>query len=383
MPGVSASAFDIPLRPYRKGSELILQSSAHPRLDYIASDTPDGSAESLLKHYIGIYDPATNELKLQPAPLLTLTPILRPSEEDIEKMNAPPPKLSYLEQRKQLIMEFGTRKAKKAMAALTENAIKTGDVGAEDPVAKATLESMAPVLDEMPTRESMQEAVDANKPRPQPNTAASTPAEVYSTDTLIGDEVFANITVNDWLEKAATGEDIKTSSRFVARRIAALAQGKEVVKLKYVKFMLVLINFHNALSPARGGGRKLPQREKLREKLGMPDLILGPITRKFCDGPNMTKWHVDYLFTHILAMSLVVDDFATDTFDLKEDLRLEQSQVTKYVTELGARTSNMTEREREARNLTKLEAKGHRMAKLRLPLEFPKLRVGMGKKKGR
>jgi len=269
------------------------------------------------------------------------------------------------------------------MAAQTENAIKPGDVGAEDPVAKATIESMEPVLDDMPTRENMQEAVDANKPRPQPNMAASTPAEVYSTDTLIGDEVFANITVKDWLDMAAEGEDIKTSSRFAARRIIGLAQGKEVVKLKYVKFMLALINFYNALTPVRGGGRKLPPRDKLREKLEMPDLILTPIIRKFCDGATMTKWHVDYLFTHIFAMSLAVDDFVTDTFDLKEDLRLEQSQVTQYVTELGARTSNMTESQREAKKLTKVEAKGHRIAKLRLPLEFPKLRVGLGKKKGK
>lgn len=37
---------------------------------------------------------------------------------------------------------------------------------------------------------------------------------------------------------------------------------------------------------------------------------------------TMSKWHVDNLITHLCALSLIVDNFTTDTHDLREDLGL-------------------------------------------------------------
>jgi DNA-directed RNA polymerase I subunit RPA49 len=37
----------------------------------------------------------------------------------------------------------------------------------------------------------------------------------------------------------------------------------------------------------------------------------------------MTKWRVNNLLTHIAALSLTIDDFEVDIYDLKEDLKLE------------------------------------------------------------
>ena len=44
----------------------------------------------------------------------------------------------------------------------------------------------------------------------------------------------------------------------------------------------------------------------------------------FCS--NMTKWHVDNLITHIIALGLTVDNLIMDILDLREDLRLENKQ---------------------------------------------------------
>ena len=40
----------------------------------------------------------------------------------------------------------------------------------------------------------------------------------------------------------------------------------------------------------------------------------------------MTKWHVDNLITHIAALALYVEGYEVDTFDLREDLRLDNKQ---------------------------------------------------------
>lgn len=41
---------------------------------------------------------------------------------------------------------------------------------------------------------------------------------------------------------------------------------------------------------------------------------------------DLNKWHVDNLLTHIAALSLFIDDWRTDSYDLREDLRLDSKQ---------------------------------------------------------
>jgi DNA-directed RNA polymerase I subunit RPA49 len=40
----------------------------------------------------------------------------------------------------------------------------------------------------------------------------------------------------------------------------------------------------------------------------------------------MPRWNVDNLITHICAAALIVDDFAVDVNDLREDLKLENKE---------------------------------------------------------
>ena len=42
----------------------------------------------------------------------------------------------------------------------------------------------------------------------------------------------------------------------------------------------------------------------------------------------MTEWHVDKLMTYMAALTLFIDDYEVDLFDLQEDLRLD---TKKYV----------------------------------------------------
>lgn len=88
----------------------------------------------------------------------------------------------------------------------------------------------------------------------------------------------------------------------------------------------------------------------------------------------MTKWHVDNLLTHAAALALVVDNFETDVHDLREDLRLDNKQIAQYFHEIGCRVGAPTEAERQKMKITKAEAASHRMARLRLPLDFPRQR---------
>ncbi len=88
----------------------------------------------------------------------------------------------------------------------------------------------------------------------------------------------------------------------------------------------------------------------------------------------MNKWHYDHLLTHIAALSLIVDDFETDTSNLRDDLNVKVKEIERYFREVGAKVSLPTEKERTKEKWSKGEGALHKIARLKLPLDFPKQR---------
>jgi DNA-directed RNA polymerase I subunit RPA49 len=78
-----------PLKAYKKDKELLLASSSHPKLDFLAQEERSGASESLLKHYLGIYDPETGHVQVISAKQLVMRTRLhdaRTLEDDVESM---------------------------------------------------------------------------------------------------------------------------------------------------------------------------------------------------------------------------------------------------------------------------------------------------------
>jgi DNA-directed RNA polymerase I subunit RPA49 len=82
----------LPMTPYTRSgvpavtpqSEMLLHSSAHPRLDFVANKDFANSSDALMDHYIGIYDPKSSSLRLIQANRLALRATLRPSAEELK-----------------------------------------------------------------------------------------------------------------------------------------------------------------------------------------------------------------------------------------------------------------------------------------------------------
>lgn len=70
-----------PQRPGQSGSiatnELLIESSDHPAIDYVGREEEAGGTDSLLKHYIGVYDPATGGLQVIESRKMTVRGIVR------------------------------------------------------------------------------------------------------------------------------------------------------------------------------------------------------------------------------------------------------------------------------------------------------------------
>lgn len=371
--------------------DLLLHSSSHRTVDYTArEERPSvGTGQPLLKHYVGLFDPASGQLQLVEAKNMIIRGSVRAQQAPQEAMESR--KLSQVRPtqlhvgrtaanllqttmnlKADLGQTFGTKKAKKALAAITENAIsprkaQNGDAPqALDASDKALMATIKDVTMSVATKEDLQNAMDAAKPVPRGNYEAEEIQDVYRPENLIGKDILELMQVNDWLEAVKSNEDIQLRSRFVAHRINRIGSGESaVLRLRVLRYLYFLVLLY--LTSKKGkdrGTREVLKKDKLTEELApAPPPVVESIRRKFSDNGIMRKQHVDLLATHCAAFACILDNFETNTWDLKEDLGLDQKQMTQYFMEIGA-------------TMKKVKAEGRMdvIAKLKLPLVFPKIR---------
>ncbi|KAL8785831.1 MAG: hypothetical protein Q9213_003138 [Squamulea squamosa] len=373
-------------------SEHLLHTSAHPKIDYTGREEEGGGTDGLLSHYIGVYDPQTGDLQLMRARKIVVRASLRSTATEVQEEAKAANGFSA---RSQLGLTFGTKKSQRAIQNLTKNAISPLKKGPSaegdsqhtlDPIAAAVVSSMVAATPTVSTREDLQAAIDESKPRPHPNLTAKTPSDVYPIDQLVGSGILRQMAVKDWQDAVEQDEEILTKSRFVSHRIQRIVSEGDVRKIKTLRYLLLLIEWHNILLPApRGKGRKIPDRSLIREKLsGWGSDLADGVEKRFSDGGRiLNSWHHDNLLTHICALCITVDpeNFKTDVYDIREDLKLDNKNMRKYFREIGCRIAAPTEAERVRWGLGKAEAVSRLVAKLRLPLEFPKMRVIRAKRR--
>lgn len=303
-----------------------------------------------------------------------------------------------MQTRNALGLAFGTKKSKKAIQSLTTNAI-TSSQGRQnpttssssppplDPLASAVLSTMPATTSTTATTSDQAAELEAAKPRPKANLDAQTPQEVYDPNVLAGGaDVLAKIKVKDWIDAVKAGRDVPLPSLYVAKRIpSVVGTGKDVPRLRLLKYVFLLLRWYKALKPAQGKkrGRMVPRIESpdllsLNTEFGT-ELVAG-LKKRFADeAGELNKWHVDNFVTHVLACMLVIDGFEVDTHNAAFDLGLEQGALANYFKELGCAVGKMSKKDCEDRGLSRAEGSSRRLARLRLPLVFPKLRVRGGK----
>ena len=197
--------------------------------------------------------------------------------------------------RQDLGKTFGTKKARKAINALTENAISTERGmaalanGAAQPTldldAAAILETMAGTQTNMATRDELQKTADENKPRPRANLAAEKLEEVYSLTDLMVPDAMKHINVSDWRQAFEEQKEATVDSHYIGHRLSKLrnvaASGEVMKKMKILKYMAVLFAFHNCLKGGGKEGKKVPPSPQLEKDLKAPKAIVEGVRRLF------------------------------------------------------------------------------------------------------
>lgn len=353
--------------------DVLLHSSQHPRLDYTAVPV---TLDAGLAHYTAVFDQKTNKLTIVPAKHLNLRGTLRPDEE--EEAAIAHRGMTNLSQREALGREFGTKKAKKAIASKTENAITSNannkGKGAVDATQTAILDAVGETTAGVVSRETQEMAAFAAKPIPPPNLDATQVEEVYPRHVLIPPSHANLIQIKDLHDNVVNEIAVEFNHRFPAKRVSDIGKSGDLDRLRAIQYIALLLDFHDALSGGRT--KKIPPRDTLHNNLSaFPPELVDAVRRRFSspEGPELGKFHMDRLYTHICALSLYIDGWSTHLSDLRDDLRLDAKRLQQYCQELGCVVKPPTETERTKFKIPKAMATVARIARLRLPLVFPKV----------
>ncbi|KAL4788034.1 A49-like RNA polymerase I associated factor-domain-containing protein [Aspergillus varians] len=418
-------------------TELLLQSSEHPKLDFVGREAND-DADTQLKHYVAVVDPVSKTWEFVEARRVTLRGAVRraaPAEEEEEENSEDEEIRTMREQKTDLTYTFGTKKSRKATQSMAENAqLSNAPEGAATAAESALLQSM-PVeaaRDMAAKAAAVQAEIQASKPLPTANLDAKHPSEVYPLEALIpnGNATLRQLPIKEWQDTIFAGLTVSTTSRYIANRISDIVESGNTTHLQILRFVLILLELVRALrsgKPGRGP-KRLPTREDLRRILSsgakssdddgdgfgqestssssssstIPDPVIDAIRRKFAPGgSSLSKNDITLLHTTICALTLHIppqpvkdgiptpnggnaaNEIATDPSDLRDDLQLDNAEITQYFRELGCRVDKPRETEFAKWGIRggKAEAATRRVARLRIPVEFPKVSRAGGKRR--
>ncbi|KAJ5833296.1 hypothetical protein N7474_001607 [Penicillium riverlandense] len=412
-------------------SELLLQSSDHEKMDFVGREGNEDAADSQIKHYVAVGDPERKTWQVVEARRMKVRGAVRSKKaSEEEAMSDDEAMFSMRAQRTALTNTFGTKQAKKSAQSFAENAqLSNAPDGVVSQAGAALLSSLpADATTSAAKANHLQAEVQAAKPLPTPDLTAAHPSDVYPLETLVpnGHSTLRQLTqIEEWQEHAEQGRAISTVSRFVSNRIGPVVQSGNITQLQVLRLIQLLVEFgrclksggRDAKGSAAPGSKRLPPREDLRRILSsttgaakggkqstdtapqdlLPDSVIDAVRRRFAPTGGMVSKHdLTLLHTTICALSLHIppqpakdggssslggnspNELATDPADLRDDLRLDSNTVYQYFRELGCRIDRPRESEFSKWNIKggKAEAHARRVARLRVPVEFPKVSRG-------
>ncbi|KAK2465155.1 hypothetical protein APHAL10511_002847 [Amanita phalloides] len=344
------------------------------------SEESKRAAHAGCKYLVSIYDRATGQVTVLP---VAKSPyILSRTVKALKTIpSAPAPSaLEYKEARTTLGQTFGTKKAKAAIRAEERSHI---DVSAMEGVMDFVMEGIEKGSGGLLTQEGAKETADTNRLIPSYSASATEPKNIYPLHGIIPESEWKTLSVSAFEQAESERDRIALlpfqSSEWINSHLRRLMAESGKVKRKNLKLLIyisAMFMFHKiALS-------KRIEKHRLDAKMtGISELVIDGLLSRFSEvarGSNehqMTTKTETTLLTHLFALCLRVDNYATDTTIIAHDLSMKVPSVNQLFKSLGCKMAAL-----DAQQLSRLglpqSAATNKRAVLSAPVEFPKARVG-------
>ncbi|EPX73855.1 DNA-directed RNA polymerase I complex subunit Rpa49 [Schizosaccharomyces octosporus yFS286] len=285
---------------------------------------------------------------------------------------------TVMEQRANLGLAFGTKKNQKAIMEESANRVKADALG---DVKDQLVSNVQKATEALPSQEELEAYQAQDRPIPPVHMDAETVEDAYKLEDIIPKEEMSAIYIKPFLDSA---EDKGWSkmlpyrhSVFVNERFSRLLSIEEVdhkrAKLLYYISLLEAFLFSR---------RAVTDRDTLRRKLAdPPEILMDGLYKRFTQttgtgSVQVSMRQVDRIMCYIIVLYLIVDNYSTDILTLANDLNIKVMKANELFKTVGCRIMAYSETQRMALGLNKTEAKSHKRAVLKVPLEFPRPRRG-------
>ncbi|KZT36244.1 RNA polymerase I associated factor, A49-like protein [Sistotremastrum suecicum HHB10207 ss-3] len=329
-------------------------------------------ASTSCRYMVGVRDKRTNVLTIREAPLHLLSRQVKALKS--LKPLAEPSAAEYALRRAQLGEAFGTKKAITRIRAAERNKV---DISAMEGVMTAMQDTIGDRTENLPTVEEAKSTADSNRPIPAYNEAATVPEEVYPLNILISDAELSTLETS-YLEDMSSDAERERSlaysrSAYLNAHLKRLCQsGRSQRNRQHLLYAAALMEFKKL-------GRKVGDKKAVAERLqSMAPIVIDSLYSRFTETgrgstkPQMTKEKETLLLTHLFALCLHLDNFATHTRIISDDLSMSIATVNQLFKSLGCKLEVPSTADLQKLNLPPTEKE--KRAFLRIPLEFPKLR---------
>ncbi|KAI0920527.1 hypothetical protein AcV5_010239 [Taiwanofungus camphoratus] len=329
-------------------------------------------------YLVGVHNKRTGVTTLRPAPLHILTRQVKALK------NLPPMEVTTDDRaqlRNKLGETFGTKKAKAAIRAQERNRV---DIDAMKGVTAHLQETIMENTGNLPTLEEAKASADSSRLIPPHNTDAQRPEDVYSLHDIIPEAEFNALSTSSFKSAASDKERIAllpfSRSDWINQHLRLLFSAPKLKKtdMKILLYISTMFAFKMA-------SRLLNDKPALQDRLkGVPSIVVDGLLSRFTETTRtagtvqITTQKETMLLTHIFTLCLRIDDYATDTAIVAQDLSMPVNKVNTLFKSLGCKIEKLDFRELKRLGLPDSAGENKR-AVLKVPVEFPQARAKRGR----
>ncbi|KAI6142495.1 Rpa49 subunit specific to nuclear RNA polymerase I, partial [Pisolithus tinctorius] len=284
--------------------------------------------------------------------------------------------LQRLEARVALGESFGTKKAKLAIKAQERNKV---DVSAMETVVDHLQESIQKSTQALPSKEEAQATADSTRLVPPYNAEATVPSEVYPLHNIIPETEWKTLSEAPFL---VVGQNQRIPllpfqrSKWINQHLHSICDSSSPSKtnIKILQYIAYMMLFRQLAIQSNLG--KVSLQDKLTS---MPSVVADGLLSRFTESARtssksqFTSQKETLLLTHMFALCLRVDEYATNIEIIAKDLSQSTQSINTLFKSMGCQIAKPTVADLKRLGLPDSAAETKR-ALLKVPLEFPKSR---------
>ncbi|KAL3667739.1 hypothetical protein V7S43_007292 [Phytophthora oleae] len=311
------------------------------------------SGHDFANYAVGVYDKKTKEVRLHNVDqIYIMQQLIKNSSENVDDNRGEDK--SFMEQRRDLVEVFGSKKSKRMQKNREENIVDLEHISGATSISQTLKKKISAAQRKLEeeraqdgnyTKEAAALAATRNALLPPVDIDAPTPDRIYDLTKFMDSAVMDSLTImaEEVIEALQTTSVAEYSASLnlpslPTRLMLSLPAPYDVNKMCLIVYLAYMIDFYNSRFPVRKSAAVFS------EEKGIPLVVVRHFLKLFTDiseGNNgypsyfQSKALKDKLSLYIIVVALTVNGFTLDLTEVGNDLKKSPIFIQSYARQLG------------------------------------------------